>query len=155
MKDLKITDSGKEISSIELEQFIQEFNLNLPNDYKTFILKTNGGYPGLSTYFDGDNGFDIQSFNQVSLVDEDILSSLDEVYSSRDAILTHQINEDNIPKHLYPFGLDGGGNIFTISMAEADLGTIYVYYMDGQTPSQKFVCSSFKGFIEGLVENFD
>lgn len=72
--------------------------------------------------------FEIDSFNQILSRDVDILESLDDLYSSTEAIQTHQIIEQNIPKHLYPFGLTGGGNDFCISMGKEDYGYIYILF---------------------------
>ncbi|TDQ28611.1 SMI1/KNR4 family protein [Tenacibaculum caenipelagi] len=154
MKDIKITESEKSISLKEFNSFLNEFNLKLPDTYKDFILKHNGGYPKLSAYGNPyEDGFEVDVFlcidmtyNRTNISGDVILPSVN------DTIDTHQVLENNIPKYLFSFGLDAGGNDFCISMREEDFGAIYAFYMDGTSEEPIFICDSFEEFINGLED---
>ena len=153
MKKVTITDSGEPISDIEYGQFVSEFNLSLPDSYKEFILENNGGYPEESSFDSSEeDGYDINidNFNRISVGDEVFEELEDKVYSAREAIQDHQISQEDIPSHLYPFALVLGGNNLCISMKNEDFGSIYIYALDGRTPVQRYVASSFEELINGL-----
>lgn len=151
MKDIQVSDSALPISKTEYKNFIDGFDLNLPESYKEFIFKHNGGYSRLSSYGNPyDGGFKITAFARISSTDESIIDILgkDEVISSRFIIQTHQINEKNIAKNFYPFGIDGGGSFYCIDTNDH---SIHKVYLDNTTES-KFVTSSFENFINGLED---
>jgi hypothetical protein len=155
MKDLKLRNVSKKISSTELKSFMNEFALKLPESYIKFILKNNGGYPEISAYDNPyEDGFTIQCFNRISPVHETILEILEkkEVNSARSTIETHQRLEKNLPDHLYPFGLDVGGNDFCISMKEDDFGAIYRFFMDGTADEPIYITDSFENFVNALED---
>ena len=144
MNSIKISNSANSISASELKAFENEYNLKLPDDYKQFILSQNGGYPEFTLYVNENNDeFLISSFSCINFEDADVVSV-------NDSIITHQIEEDNIPKHLLPFGLDAGGNDFCISLNEKDYGKVYKFYQDGRSPGIVYVAKSFEAFINGL-----
>lgn len=52
---IKISDSEKKIKSEDILQFIQEWEVSLPENYKKFLMKFNGGvlydyHPFLSSF---------------------------------------------------------------------------------------------------------
>ncbi|MDH7447688.1 SMI1/KNR4 family protein [Aquimarina sp. 2201CG14-23] len=144
MNTIKISDSAENISAIEFQAFEDEYKLTLPDEYKQFILSKNGGYPDLTLFVnENDDEFVINSFSCINFEDADVVSV-------NDSILTHQIEEDNIPKYLFPFGLDAGGNDFCISLKKEDYGKIYKFYQDGRSPEMVYVAQSFQVFINGL-----
>ena len=154
MKDLQMDKSGESISETQYNQFINEFSLKLPKLYKQIMLKNNGGYPTLDSYgTPSEDGIRISSWNRISLTDENILDSISEepkVYSSRTAIQDYQINENIIPKNLYPFALNEGGNDICIDME--DNFKIYIYYSDAIDNNLRFISSSFDDFFDALED---
>ncbi|WGH74643.1 SMI1/KNR4 family protein [Tenacibaculum tangerinum] len=151
MKDIKITESAKPVSLDEFNSFINKYNLKLPETYKSFILKYNGGYPKLSAYGNPyEDGSEIDSFYSVTLKDNNEIDDL--IISSRDVIKSHQIMEDNIPSHFYPFADDSGGAKFCLSMRQEDFGKIYLVFLDGTSNEPTLICDSFEEFINGLED---
>ncbi|WP_299105588.1 SMI1/KNR4 family protein [uncultured Tenacibaculum sp.] len=154
MKELNVSESEKPISKTDLDLFIDSYNLKIPDSYKQFILKNNGGYPEFSAYGNPyEDGFVIDVFSCFD-TEYDRYNSSSEVAlpSVNDTIDTHQVLENNIPKFLFSFGLDEGGNDFCISMRDEDFGTIYAFYMDGTAEEPVFICDSFEQFINGLED---
>ena len=152
MKKVTVTDSGEPISDIEYGLFVLEFNLNLPESYKAFILNNNGGYPELS-YFQNANSelYEIQAFYCVKLEVGDFLENLDSLTSSLEIIQDHQVDEQNIPSSFYPFGYDSGGSVYCLSMDSKNQGAVFKCYFDGSP--ERYICDSFEDFVNGLSEN--
>lgn len=151
MKDLKISGSGEEINDLQYNQFISDFDLKLPNLYKEIILKNNGGYPNLDSYgIPSEGGIRVSSWNRISLIDESYIESRNKVYSSREAIIDFQIDDEIIPRNLYPFALNEGGNHLCIEMNNNF--KVYMYYTDAIDKNLRLISESFEEFIEALHE---
>jgi len=106
MKNIKLNDSESALTNEEFDQFVNEFNLTLPEAYKNFILKSNGGYPEL-IHFEDDEGnlFEIQCFNCIRLELGDVLDELN-LLSNSVRTLDNEKIERNLPEYLYPFGYE-------------------------------------------------
>nr|WP_321229235.1 SMI1/KNR4 family protein [uncultured Psychroserpens sp.] len=128
------------ISSEEINEFEEKYNKNLPNSYKDHIIINNGGIPDkdylrnseitVSCFYSIKNGK-----NKI----EDVIKVLQEL-------------EDVLPKHLFPFAHDMGGNDFCISLAEEDYGKIYIWYHDAGG-EKKLISGSFEEFMSGLAKS--
>lgn len=148
---MTLEDTHQQLTPTQIQEFETEFNLKLPEDYKEFILQYNGGYP-LENVFENEqeDEFDINSFFSIR---NDFDVDSEGVMSSKYIIDTHQIIEQNIPNHLYPFGNTPGNQTYCISLAKYDYGSIYIYYLDGRKPEQTYVTFSFLNFIQNLKED--
>lgn len=156
MKDLRLEDSEKPITEEQYKLFLKEFNLKLPDSYKQFILKYNGGYPKISAFGNPyEDGFTVDYLGRIAPEKEGFFETYDSLSSTRLLIDTHQIEEQNIPKHLYPFGASEGNHTLCISMKDKDFGSIYVYYLDGTAHEPAFLTSSFEQFINALEDSED
>ncbi len=146
MEQLELSHSSTPITEEQFDHFVQEFGLKLPESYKKFMLRHNGGVPNLSLFVDENyDEFPISVFSRISTRHENLDELLSDIGSIRDTIETHQIEEDNIPKHLYPFGTDLGGSMYCIDM---NTQHILKFYWDGSDP--RFVATTFLQFINGL-----
>lgn len=142
--NLQMRKSEEQISKEELGLVIDKYKLNLPDSYIEFILKHNGGYNSPSNYEEGVN---IDYFYCVKLNREvDIFSK--QLTNAVEMIEDYQIKEEELPKGLFPFAADAGGNTYCMSMNEADYGTIYKFYWDGSPKA--FISHSFRELISGL-----
>ncbi|KAB1160356.1 SMI1/KNR4 family protein [Tenacibaculum aiptasiae] len=158
MKKLKLELSDESIKISDLNIFINEFDLRLPESYIDFILKNNGGYPNLTAYGNPyDDGLIVDSFYSVSLSDYRFNKDEVALLSSREIIRTHQIIEKNIPPYLYPFADDEGGAKFCLSMKDESFGKVFLVYLDGTYDEPTFISDSFSKFIETLedVEKYE
>ena len=153
MKDIKMYDSESAISIEVLDEFIIKYQLKLPESYKNFILKHNGGYAEICA-FDNPNedGTIVAEFCAIRLELGDFLEELDNIITVTQLIEDHQHLEKNLPAHLFPFALAEGGGKFCISMNEEDFGTIYLFFMDGTANEPIFVIDSFENFINALED---
>ena len=110
---INILDSEKEINNIELLEFEKKYNISLPNNYKSFVKKYNGGYT--------DDSENIDKFLSIKygVVTVELL------------IDTHQITEKNIPNNYLPIALDWSDNPITINLNGGnDYGKIVKFYFD-------------------------
>ncbi len=129
--EFEITE--KKISVNDILEFEIKNKLQLPNSYKKFILKNNGGYTGNLTY---EQEFTIGSFYSIKYGESTIDNTIN--------IL--QIIEDTLPPIFIPIADDWGGNIYCISKKD---GKIYLWFHDTDNEAI-LICESFEGFVEGL-----
>ena len=99
---IKISDSEKQVSVLDFLEFERKYNISLPNNYKSFIKKYNGGYTDDLEYVDN------------------FLSLKYGVAKIELLIDTHQIIENNIPSNYLPIALDWSDNPITINLNEND-----------------------------------
>lgn len=152
MTNLILEESKDSISVIDLNMFMEEFNLKLPESYIEFILKNNGGYPDKSIFYSEnlDLKFDIDFFYSInsSYYVKNVLESLDDLVTVNEMINNYQIEEKELESFLYPFGQNSGGTTYCISMREIDFGSILLHYWDGS--DLQFITNSFTDFINRL-----
>ncbi len=133
---MKFKNTEKKITQEDLNLFLLEKDLTLPNSYKSYILKNNGGKPEKEFI----SGIKIHYFHPIKYGK----------YSLEEVLIDFK---DVLPKGFFPFADDGGGNPLCISTNEEDFGKIYIYFTDdGQID---FLASSFEELINGLTENDD
>lgn len=107
------SDTEQSIETNEITEFQNKFNINLPINYMTLILKYNGALLENSEYIDT-----LLSIKYGELKVEDIIQ-------------IHQIFENNIPKDFFPFATDWSNNPITICLKQGDdYGKIFAFYFD-------------------------
>jgi hypothetical protein len=122
MKTLQFELSEKALSESDIREFSKKYGFELPDDYVKLIQKFNGGV----TADDDDNVFiNGKEAQLVSLYS--IRYGEDRV---EDTIETLQVDNEVIPRTYYPFGNDGFGNVYVISLEKDDYGSIHVVYLD-------------------------
>lgn len=137
MLNFKNKEQG--ITSLELNGFISDLDVNLPEEYKTHIVNDNGGKPNLEFF----KGIRIHYFHSIKYGDytlEEILEDL----------------KDVIPSDFFPIANDEGGNEICISLNESNYGKVYMWYhgMDEEKET-KLLANSLKEFLNGLDGNED
>lgn len=145
----RIHDSKGVISEQEITNLENQLGINLPNDYKEFLKKHNGGYPE-------PDGFDFANGDDGSSVDKFL-----EMSDSKNASIIdyYQAYKNRIPKNYFPIAKDPGGNLILIEINHKESG---VYFWDheneaedGDTPwmdNVYLISSSFNDFIDNLYE---
>lgn len=109
---IKIQSPEKKLNDNNIEDFQNSFNLILPNNYKKFLKKHNGG---------------------VVIENEKIrlFLSLKHGQKIEDEIDTHQITEQNIPQGFLPIALDYSDNPITLNLNEGEnYGKIVLFELD-------------------------
>lgn len=142
-------NSQRPITSDELLAFEKKIGAVLPDDYKEFLLTYNGGKATPRRYetLDGVVESSIMMFLPLADIEGPNLS------------LNHQTYNQGhmIPKNLLPIGEDPTGCQICMSIAGADVGTVYHWSYDWEgevfRASYKYmrkIAGSFREFLECL-----
>ncbi len=131
---MKFSNSHQQLTIEEIQDFENQFMVNLPDSYKNIILEYNGGYPE-KEYFQGGTVY----FTPIKYGD----------YKTEDSI---KILHDILPKGFFPFG-DSNGIIICISLEKDDnFGKVYYFYEDGEIEE---VAESIDAFMDELSDDPD
>lgn len=135
MKWLNYKDSSIDI----IESVEHRLQITLPEDYKQFVLKYNGGYPN-PNHFKVDGKVEI--FNNLISLDE---NEYDNIYEILEDL------QDRIGDHLIPFAEDGFGNLLCFDYS-ADKNIVFWDHEKnhGDFKELSLVCFSFSSLIENL-----
>ncbi|NOV01291.1 SMI1/KNR4 family protein [Paenibacillus planticolens] len=138
------------ISLEAIQEVEKRYGFILPNDYKDFLLKYNGGKPRPNVMFTTKNGF-LTSYliSVLPLFDRKVPSLVGN-------FLFFNKEEGNLPSNIITFGEDPLRNLLCISVEGNNTGFIYYWdYMndDSDTPTYDhlvLISESFSKFIEEL-----
>ena len=132
-----------------LEQFLK---LRLPDDYRGFLLDTNGGQPD-------PNAFPLQGnpYDTFGLVEYFFSASSHD--SDYDLLDNTEVFQNRVPADLLPIAFDPGGNLICLAVSGEKRGGIYFWdhndeSMPGETPDYHnvyFIANSFDEFITNLT----
>jgi len=144
---LEIQSNNPKLTIEEIEKFEQNNAITLPSEYKSFLLKYNGGYPMQSNfYIHGSNG--------------DFESILNIFYGIGDMYDNLQKNIDFLDElfevGFIPIADDPGGNQICICISEKNFGEIRFWEHElgneNELDNLLFVSKSFSVFIDSLFD---
>lgn len=127
-------------SSIDIIESVEHrLQITLPEDYKQFVLKYDGGYPN-PNHFKVDGKVEI--FNNLISLDENEYNNIYEILEDL---------QDRIGDQLIPFAEDGFGNLLCFDY----LANKNIVFWDheknyGDFKELPLVCFSFSSLIENL-----
>jgi SMI1 / KNR4 family (SUKH-1) len=140
-------EAAPPISEIDLRRFERDANLALPPDYRTFLLKHNGGRPVPADFM-------------LTLEDEPehwrvhFFFGLNDPEESCCLRWNWEITKATRPAGTIPIASDEGGNMFYLRWDGPDEGSVHF----GATPSDGrrvrlvHICASFSEFLAQLHE---
>lgn len=143
MININLRAVEESVLDTELALLEKKYKLKLPEDYKAFILKYNGGIP---------------EENEFVTIDEDRLGvacfySVKYGNANVERVLDIVREEASLPDYFYPFARTQGGSDYVLALDEGQFGEVYLCHYDG---SEYLYCaSSFEDFIDGLEEAED
>ena len=113
----------KNINTLDIINFQEAFEITLPEDYKSFLLESNGGFPSFNRFVF------YETFEQGSC---EILFSLDDNSTSYKHLTLEANFRDlakimSMPDEIFPIGQDGGGNYVCICLKGPHYGRIYFW----------------------------
>ena len=148
-------DSGDILTGDMIAQFENDLNLSLPSDYKSFMLKVNGGTPEddwMFSFVDSANG----ELNNSDL--RELFVFYNEVNDNYDDIIRiykSMVSEKLISPLYFPIGDDSGGNPICINLSDDEYGA--VFYCDHELENAETgfllsskIANSFEDFLELL-----
>src|SRR5262245_56643454 len=128
----RITESGPPLTSESISEFERETKRPIPEPYKAFLLKVNGGQlPRTATVFRYrlPNGREVEGALRALL-------GIGVSHEFRD--LRHHLElyvfPGRVPMDLYPLGTDYGGNLVLMGIAGPRLGRIYFWEHELEAP---------------------
>ena len=155
-----LQDVGKQLSHIQIEAFEKDLKITLPQDYKDFLLKNNGGYVAHGGTFD----FVEEPYQKptnttilyFTMIQEGELESYLEIKSSYIALA----QSGQTPLGLLPIADDVCGNVMMMSVAREDYGKIYFANHEMEDPETGYllmslVANSFSELINICYEYAD
>lgn len=123
----------------DLLEFEAVNDFRLPEDYRDFLIKHNGGRP---------------TPNKVSKVDTDVhwLYSMCEEPAWASFFYALDVYQNRIPSWYIPIGYDSGGNVFITSLFEENKGVIALWMHEREHPTDG--TEYYKNCIK-LADNFE
>ncbi len=125
----------EKISNNELLEFEKSIGYILPESYKKFILKNNGGVPN-KEYFEE---IKVSYFTPIKYGD----NTVEKAYAMLKEIL---------PKGYLPIANDVCGELICLDLSKSNTHGFVYYLADDDEPL--LVAESFKEFLEGLKEEY-
>ena len=152
---LNLVDYGEKVDDKFISSFEQELNINLPEEYKAFMIKNNGGMPEDDVVFDY---YDNVTESQKRAVIQEFYIMYSENNFEVDNIrnICEGFWKDKaIPVSMFPIGADPAGNIICISLLPNEYGKIYFYNHEYENVDTGYmmeskVADSFDAFL-GLL----
>lgn len=138
---LRFEDPGPVLTEAEVCAFEKEIETSLPKDYREFLLKTNGGFPGLRCAYHFD-GHELRIRQFLSLTPSQI-DDLRGDYSS----IRHDISDD-----LLPFANDITGDFLCLSLASGEVYRTDAYSSGEGNQGLHRLADSFTEFCSQLIE---
>jgi hypothetical protein len=115
---LRIEHMGRAISEEEVVDLEKRIGCRLPEPYRRFLLKNNGGTPAPDM-----DTIDIEHMAG-SPTDVDVFFGIDRTIKSSTIEWNMSALEGRIANHLLPIASDSGGNIFCVSLSQPDFGAV-------------------------------
>lgn len=135
---IQIRKAGETISQENLEHFEKQLNACLPQPYRQFLLKNNGGVPSPDTIdIDGLKG---------TPTDVQVFFGIGRVVESSNIIWNKVAFKDWLPNNFLPIACDSGGNLFCITFSGADTGVVTYIECSGPNPIYYVVARDFNSF---------
>jgi hypothetical protein len=140
----RFEQTGRAVTNEDLHALENALQVNLPSQYRTFLLRFNGGIPSADT-------IDVEGL-PLSPTDVQVFFGIDRAIASSDLKWNRSTFLDRLPERLLPIACDSGGNLFCILVAGQDVGSV-IYADLGQPEPLLYVAArSFDGFLGQLRE---
>lgn len=142
--------SRKPATLQDISDFEKKIQSILPNDYKDFLIKFNGGRPLPASFKFFSDRTDASSVDQFLSLGKEKNSNLEKYYYNY---------KNRIPSGFIPIAHDAGGNLVIMKLKNEDN---QIYFWDheleadeGENPNMEnvyLICKSFSDFINNLYE---
>ncbi|MBX2926822.1 MAG: SMI1/KNR4 family protein [Saprospiraceae bacterium] len=144
---IEIKNQGELLSEKSLKEYERRLPLKIPNQYRDFMLKINGGMPTLGFFKIIDGNWS----EEISV--ERFLGKNSNVYF--DIAYNIQLNKSILPRGFFPIALVGGSSLVCIQTRGNEKGKVYFWdsqEIDGKLNKTYFIANSFNEFIV-ILEN--
>jgi cell wall assembly regulator SMI1 len=151
MAKLEITNVLASLTQDAIERFERQIGTTLPETYRSFLLRYNGGHPE-------PNMFPIQGFyaDTHGLLEWFFCIAKGDVY---DLAENEQLYHNRVPPDLLPIATDPGGNLICLAIEGKNQGKIYFWHHEDEVgkgihPTYNnvyFVANSFDDLLNSLT----
>lgn len=152
---MNLINGATKVSEEDVIKIENGLGTNFPEDYKSFIINTNGGTPKedmLYDFYDEVSGLEntsiIRKFFSLYVDDTILKNNLKVIYNTMK-------NEGALPSDMIPIADDPIGNIIGLSVNKDDYG--FIYYLNHEFEDvetgyliKSKIANSFKSFIDCL-----
>lgn len=138
----KFEGAEKALTEEEILAAAEEWGVTLPKEFIDLYIKSNGGYPPFDAVEGDEYVYEIDYFIPFATIDR---------------LIRDSVGQNVDIKGKIPFAADPADNVFVLSLAPDDYGSIYLFGHENdpaQGSSYAFVCSSFTDFITGLTNEY-
>ena len=150
---VNLTESGQPLSESDLDEVEARYGIGLPRDYKTFLLRFNGGSPDKPLFrLKGKRVFGECIHYFLSISDDPDISF--HKYYQR-----YKGDNNRLPKDIIPVAFDPGGNLICLSVGSKNFGQVFFWDHESETSSRgergenlRLIADTFQDFIDGLKE---
>ncbi len=133
--------SGDPITESDISEFEATYKVQLPEDYKDFLVENNGGRPEKNFFPFQDDGFIIAWFFNLKNGKDTLEWTLQLLW----------IAEQTIPRNLLPVARGQGADFYCICLDSNNYGKVFLWY--GNIDEEPFeVASSFSELVDGLQD---
>jgi hypothetical protein len=170
MKNVEFSETLQNLREEEVNDIENKYHLQLPLEYKTHILRFNGGccVPSAFNYIDRSIAYRlitlIKPFFSSSRINYFYSIGRNDIYDLEEALATYKLENKRLPKRILPIAEDPFGNVICISCNGKDKG--YVYFWDHEREEKyqeiedddedvrnlHFIAKSFTLFLSSLFE---
>ncbi|QLG39184.1 SMI1/KNR4 family protein [Paenibacillus sp. FSL W7-1088] len=144
---MEIKGSNEVLTESRLQDFERINGVQLPQQYREFLLKYNGGYP--KPYY-----FTISKEQGIGMVN--IFYGIGEMYDNLDKKV--DIFDDILDAGFIPIADDSGGNQICLGLTEKHFGDVYFWIHDEDPEdlgNMYFLAKDFGGFLEKLHDEIE
>jgi hypothetical protein len=132
---------SSKISTEDVQSFEHQYEIELPEEYKQFLLNNNGGIPDKVYYTENDADLVINFF----------LSLGSEKYSIEEYIKDWR--QEGLANELVPIGEDAFGNLICISCKGDNKGQVYVW--NHELSEIRLIAPSFNYLLSNLKPDLE
>nr|WP_052421250.1 SMI1/KNR4 family protein [Paenibacillus sp. FSL R7-0273] len=141
---MEMQANSEVLTESRLQDFERMNGVQLPQQYREFLLKYNGGYP--KPYY-----FRISQEQGIGMVN--IFYGIGEMYDNLEKRI--DIFDDIIDIGFFPIADDSGGNQICLGLTEKYSGNVYFWIHDEDPEDMSnmyFIAKDFKEFLEKLYD---
>jgi hypothetical protein len=140
---IELGETGAPLTDDDVVEFENEFRAILPEQYRRFLLKCNGGVPSPDIVeVEGAPG---------SPTDVQVFFGITRPVESSSLRWNKQMFSDRIPDRMLPVACDSGGNLFCLSVSGEDLGNLFYVDLESLEPTFYLVATDFDSFLEKIT----
>ena len=143
-----MTETGTPISELDIKRLEKKTKTELPQGYKEFLLKYNGGH--VDPYFYPIQGLYNNPFGQIQL-----FFGINHPIECCRPDWNYEVFNNRMPHGFFPIACEDGGNIICLSLKGSAQGGVFYWNHDEETEPPTFanvykIADSFEHFMESL-----